>query len=167
LRNWTACCPIPSSSTCGNPPPGRRDELHMGTRPLDAQQLAVVGRVPITATLGGVRRDAPRPHVGRYYGDVRRLFEREAVDEQAIRAAFARDTTREQGATRPDSLAAADKRGSPVRRAKRSKRKEYTEEYRRFLRRRRIDDFHECRLRHMGYQGRLNAALDAQCFTVN
>lgn len=86
------------------------------------------------------------------YGD---YLNGKPLDEQAIRAAFARDTTREQGATRPDSLAAADKRGSPVRRAKRSKRKEYTEEYRRFLRRRRIDDFHELPPEAYGIPGQI------------
>jgi hypothetical protein len=65
------------------------------------------------------------------------------VDEPALRAAYARSASKRQEALSRDSLPPVATERSAPSRAKRHKRNEYTEEYRRFLRRRRIDDFHE------------------------
>jgi hypothetical protein len=65
------------------------------------------------------------------------------LDEQALRAAYAPTVTTSQPVARVDSLAVVATQRPATSRSKRHKRREYTEEYRRFLRRRRIDDFHE------------------------
>lgn len=65
------------------------------------------------------------------------------LDEQALRAAYAPRVGSNQEATRVDSLAVVVEEHPLASRPKKHKRKEYTEEYRHFLRRRRIDDFHE------------------------
>lgn len=65
------------------------------------------------------------------------------LDEQALRAAYAPRVRSTQTATPVDSQELVVKERPLTRHPKRRKRKEYTEEYRRFFRRRRIDDFHE------------------------
>jgi hypothetical protein len=65
------------------------------------------------------------------------------LDEQALRAAYAPSIPINQSVIRVDSLAVVPEQSQAISRPKRHKRREYTEEYRRFLRRRRIDDFHE------------------------
>jgi hypothetical protein len=65
------------------------------------------------------------------------------VDEPALRAEYLVSASQRQEALSRDSLPPVAPERSASRRPKRHKRNAYTDEYRRFLRRRRIDDFHE------------------------
>jgi hypothetical protein len=65
------------------------------------------------------------------------------LDEQALRAAYAPAVATSQPVARVDSLAVVATQRPATSRPRRHKRREYTEEYRRFLRRRRIADFDE------------------------
>lgn len=65
------------------------------------------------------------------------------LDEQAIRAEYISSVTTPQSVTSVDSQGLVVKPYPVTSRPKRHKRSEYTQEYRRFLRRRHIDDFHE------------------------
>jgi hypothetical protein len=65
------------------------------------------------------------------------------LDEQTLRAAYAPAVATSQPVARVDSLAVVATQRPATSRPRRHKRREYTEEYRRFLRRRRIADFDE------------------------
>jgi len=77
------------------------------------------------------------------------------LDEQALRAAYAPRVRGAQNATPVDSQAVVVQERPLASRPKRRKRKEYTEECRRFFRRRRIDDFHELPWEAYGIPGEI------------